>query len=58
MIYSRFAMSVPYSHIMQKLYKLFKQITHREIKEIKGEEYDRYFKAAENFVTRMREFIE
>jgi hypothetical protein len=33
-------------------------ITHREIKEIKGEEYDKYFKSAERFVKRMREFVE
>jgi len=35
-----------------------KMITHREIKEITGEEYDRYYNAAEDFVKRMREFVE
>ena len=47
-----------YVTIMRHFYKLMKMITHREIKEIKGEEYDKYFKSAERFVKRMREFIE
>ena len=47
-----------YVAIMRNLYKLMKMITHREIKEIKGEEYDKYFKAADDFVRRMREFID
>ncbi len=47
-----------YVTIMRHFYKLMKMITHREIKEIKGEEYDKYFKSAERFVKRMREFVE
>ena len=47
-----------YVTTMRHFYKLMKMITHREIKEIKGEEYDRYFKTAEEFVNRMRDFIE
>lgn len=47
-----------YVATMRNFYKLMKMITHREIKEIKGREYDEYFKAAEEFVNRMREFIE
>ena len=47
-----------YVSIMRNFYKLMKMVTHREIKEIKGEEYDRYFKIAEDFVQRMRRFIE
>ena len=47
-----------YSHIMQKLYKLFKQITHREIKEISGEQYEEYRKLAEHFVDGMKKYIE
>jgi len=47
-----------YVKIMQHFYKLMKMITHREIKEIKGKEYDEYFKVAEEFVKRMRQFIE
>lgn len=47
-----------YVAIMRQFYKLMKMITHREINEIKGEEYDHYYKQAEDFVQRMREFIE
>ena len=47
-----------YVSIMRNFYKLMKMITHREIKEVTGEEYDRYFKIAEDFVNRMRKFIE
>jgi uncharacterized protein (UPF0332 family)/predicted nucleotidyltransferase len=47
-----------YVTIMRHFYKLMKMITRREIKEIKGDEYEKYFKAAEDFVKRMREFIE
>jgi len=47
-----------YVKVMRNFYKLMKMISHREIKEIKGEEYDRYFKIAEDFVRRMKKFIE
>jgi uncharacterized protein (UPF0332 family)/predicted nucleotidyltransferase len=47
-----------YVTIMRHFYKLMKMITYREIKEIKGREYDEYFKSAEDFVDRMKEFIE
>jgi len=47
-----------YVSTMRQFYKTMKMITHREIKEIKGDEYDRYYKTAEEFVNRMREFIE
>lgn len=47
-----------YVTIMRQFYKLMKMITHREINEIKGEDYDRYYKIAEDFVKRMREFID
>jgi len=47
-----------YVSTMRNFYKVMKMITHREIKEIKGEEYDRYYKIAEDFVKRMRKFIE
>jgi len=43
---------------MRHFYKLMKMITHREINDIKGEEYDQYFASAKEFVDRMREFIE
>ena len=47
-----------YVTTMRHFYKIMKMITHREIKGIKGEEYERYYKSAEEFVKRMREFIE
>ncbi len=47
-----------YSLIMKNFYKLMKMITHREIKEIKGEEYERYYKEADSFVQRIRKIIE
>ena len=47
-----------YADIMRKLYALSKKITHREIKEISGKEYDKYKKLAETFVDGMKKFIE
>lgn len=47
-----------YVAIMRNFYNIMKMITHREIKEIKGKEYDAYYLSAESFVKRMREFIE
>lgn len=47
-----------YVKTMEKFYKLMKAITHREIKEIKGPEYERYYEEAEEFVNRMQKFIE
>ncbi|MBI2139422.1 nucleotidyltransferase domain-containing protein [Candidatus Woesearchaeota archaeon] len=46
-----------YVHIMRNFYRLSKMITHRELTEIKGEEFDRYYKEAEDFVQRMKKFI-
>ena len=43
---------------MRDFYRLMKMITHREISEVKGHEYDHYFKQAEEFVHRMRKIIE
>ena len=47
-----------YVTIMRNFYRLMKMITHREIQEITGQEFDKYFKEAESFVQRMRKFIE
>src|SRR3989338_8225012 len=47
-----------YSTIMKNFYKLMKMVTYREIKEIKGDEFDRYYKEADDFVQRIRKFIE
>ena len=47
-----------YVTMMRNFYRLSKMITHRELTEIKGEEFDRYYKHAEEFVQRMRKFID
>lgn len=46
-----------YVTIMRNFYRLSKMITHREINEIKGQEFDRYYQDAHEFVDRMRRFI-
>ncbi|MBI2151410.1 hypothetical protein HYU21_01645 [Candidatus Woesearchaeota archaeon] len=43
---------------MNNFYHLSKKITHREIKEIKGEEYELYYKDADEFVRRMKKLVE
>src|SRR3989344_239674 len=47
-----------YADIMRKFYKLSKMMTHREVKEINGPEYDRLYKEADEFVQRMKKLIE
>ncbi len=47
-----------YVQTVRKFYRLSKMITHREIKEIKGAEYDGYLKEATAFVERMKRLIE
>lgn len=47
-----------YATTMRNFYKLSKMIMHRDIKEIAGEEFDRYFVEAYDFVKAMKEFIE
>lgn len=47
-----------YVGTMRNFYKLMKMVTHREINEIKGEEFDRYYQEADEFVQRMRMIIE
>jgi predicted nucleotidyltransferase/uncharacterized protein (UPF0332 family) len=46
-----------YITTMREFYKLMKMIVHREIKEVKGAEYERYYKDAHAFVERMKSFI-
>lgn len=46
-----------YSRLMRKFYTLSKMIVHREVKDISGEEFDNYFKEAEDFVEYMRLFV-
>jgi len=47
-----------YVETMRKFYKLSKMITHREIKEIRGPEYEHYMKEASEFVAQMKKIIE
>lgn len=46
-----------YADTMRKFYRLMKGITHREIKEIKGGEYERLLKEAEDFVREIKRLI-
>lgn len=43
---------------MDELYKLFKGITHRDIKSVSGADYDKYKKKVQILIDEMREFIE
>jgi hypothetical protein len=43
---------------VEKFYKVYKDITRREIKEITGKQFDDYFKEAEEYVECIRAFIE
>ncbi|MBN1502458.1 nucleotidyltransferase domain-containing protein [Candidatus Woesearchaeota archaeon] len=47
-----------YAEIMREFYKLSKLIEYREIKFIDGAEYDKHYKRAEEFVNRIKKFIE
>lgn len=47
-----------YLEIMKKLYEISKGITHRNIKEISGKEYDKYYIMTKEFVDFMKKFIE
>ncbi|MBN1386485.1 hypothetical protein JW968_05940 [Candidatus Woesearchaeota archaeon] len=46
-----------YARTVREFYNLSKMIQHREIKDISGEEFDRYFKEADEFVQHMRELL-
>jgi hypothetical protein len=47
-----------YAVVMRKFYKLSKMIVHREIKEISGEEYEKYYAEAYDFVAAMKTVIQ
>ncbi len=47
-----------YPKMMHDFYRLMKGITHREIKEISGREYDHHFMQAQDFVNRVKGFVE
>lgn len=46
-----------YVKIMERMYHLGKGIMNNEIKEVKASDYEKYYKEAEDFVTRMKSFI-
>ncbi len=47
-----------YTHQFRFLYNLSKMIVHREIKEIKGDEYTKYALMTEEFVERMKKIVD
>ncbi len=47
-----------YAVTMRKFYNLSKLIGHRELKELSGRHFDLYYTEAENFVNRMKKFLE
>ena len=47
-----------YASIADNFYHLMKMITHGQISQIKGEEYDKYYQEAKDYVEHMKEFIE
>lgn len=47
-----------YSTIMRNFYGTSKKIMHREIKEIKGSDYEKWVREAHDFVERMKKFVE
>lgn len=47
-----------YVETMNRFYHLSKAITHRELKEVKGPEYEQYYKEADDFVRRMKRLVE
>lgn len=47
-----------YVKTMQTFYNLAKMIMHREVKEIKGSEFENYYTDAKDFVDRIKEFVE
>jgi len=47
-----------YIHVFNNFYKIQKMIEHREISKITGQEYDRYYKEAEEFIKEMEKLID
>ena len=46
-----------YADTMRTFYRLQKMIVHREIREVNGAEYERYFQEAHEFVSAMEEYL-
>lgn len=47
-----------YAGTMKKFYDLSKKVEYREIKEIKGADFDKLYKEADAYISRFRKFIE
>ncbi len=47
-----------YAKIMRENYNVFKQIIHRQVRDIEGREYDQFREKTIDFVNEMRKFIE
>jgi len=47
-----------YANTMQKFYELSKKITHRQLQDVKGKEYEELYKEANDFVNKMQHIIE
>jgi uncharacterized protein (UPF0332 family)/predicted nucleotidyltransferase len=47
-----------YAGIAKKFYDLSKKVEYREIKEIAGKDFDAYYKEAEEYINRLKKFIE
>ena len=47
-----------YADTMEFFYELSKKITHRQVQEISGQQYEKYFKEANDFVNKMQHIIE
>ena len=51
-------LSKKYVEVMRGFYKLSKDITHREIKDVTGKEYDQLYLQADDFVKAMKKLVE
>jgi len=47
-----------YVDTMRKFYKLNKMITHREIQQVSGPEYEKFYHEADEFVRKMKQLVE
>lgn len=47
-----------YVFVMKNFYKLMKMITHGQKREVRGDEFDRYWASADDFVRRMKQVID
>ncbi len=47
-----------YPIMMQNFYDMMKRITHRQIKDVRGLDYDRYCADAEDFINQMKRIVE